>query len=336
MSDQAPSGAAMYDWHLGRTPANHVPLTPLSFLTRAATVYPGRTAVVHGDRSWTYAELLARCRRLASALARRGIGRGDTVAVLAPNVPPMLEAHYGVPMAGAVLNALNTRLDASTVAFILRHAEARLFIVDRELAPAALEALAQLDRPPPLVLFDDPQWDGPRGAPVPGATAYEDLLAEGEPDAAWQGPPDEWDAIALNYTSGTTGNPKGVVYHHRGAYLNALGDVVALGLNPDTVYLWTLPMFHCNGWCFTWAVTAAAGTHVCLRRVDPAIVYPMIRRHGVTLMCGAPVVLNLLAHAPDAVKVTFDRPVEIVTGGAAPPSPRIAAMERSGVHHNHK
>jgi fatty-acyl-CoA synthase len=335
MHDPTPSGAAMYDWQLGRTPANAVPLSPLSFLARSAAVYPDKAAVVHGDSTYSYAEFAARCRRMASALARRDIGRCDTVAVLAPNVPPMLEAHYGVPMAGAVLNALNTRLDAATIAFILDHAEAKLLLLDRELASAALEAIARLGRSVPIVLFDDPLWDGARSQPVPGAVDYEDFLAEGDPDAAGAGPADEWDAIALNYTSGTTGNPKGVVYHHRGAYLNALGDVVALALTPSLVYLWTLPMFHCNGWCFTWAVTAVGGTHVCLRRVDPALVYPMIRRHGVTHMCGAPVVLNLLANAPEAVKVRFDRTVEIATGGAAPPSPIIAAMERSGFRVTH-
>ncbi|MBX6320447.1 MAG: acyl-CoA synthetase [Rhodospirillaceae bacterium] len=321
----------MYEWHLGRARANYVPLTPLSFLARAATVYPDKPALIHGAQTFTYAQFAARCRRLADALRRRGIGRGDTVAVLAPNVPPTLEAHYGVPMAGAVLNALNTRLDAGTIAFILKHGEAKLLIVDGALAGTAADALARLEAPPPVVRYDDPE-EPPADGPAIAGTSYEDFLAESDARATWQHPADEWDAIALNYTSGTTGNPKGVVYHHRGAYLNALSDVIAAGLTARTVYLWTLPMFHCNGWCFTWGVTAAAGTHVCLRRVDPAVIYPMIGRLGVTHLCGAPVVLNMLANAPDSAKVEFDHVVEVVTGGAAPPSAIIRALERDGFH----
>ncbi len=324
--------AGPFDQDLDRRPANFASLTPLSFLAWAAQVYPGKTAVVHGDRAFTYAELYARCRRLASALARRGIGRGDTVAIVAPNVPAMLEAHYGVPMAGAVLNPLNYRLDARTIAFILDHGEAKLLITDREFSPTVEEALRLLGRPIPVIDVDDPQYEGGR---LLGEKDYEALLAEGDPEAAWQPPADEWQAICLLYTSGTTGDPKGVVYHHRGAYLNALGNALTFGLSPRTVYLWTLPMFHCSGWTYTWAVTAVGGTHVCLRRVDPALIFPAIARHGVTHMCGAPIVMTMLIHAPAEVKQTFAHTVEIATGGAAPPSTVITAMEAMGFRVTH-
>jgi fatty-acyl-CoA synthase len=324
--------AGAFDQDLDRRPANFASLTPLSFLAWAAHVYPGKTAVVHGDRVFTYAELYARCRRLASALARRGIGRGDTVAIVAPNVPAMLEAHYGVPMAGAVLNPLNYRLDARTIAFILDHGEAKLLITDREFSPTVEEALRLLGRPLPVIDIDDPLYEGGRRL---GEKDYEALLAEGDPAAAWQPPADEWQAICLLYTSGTTGDPKGVVYHHRGAYLNALGNALTFGLSPRTVYLWTLPMFHCSGWTYTWAVTAVGGTHVCLRRVDPALIFPAIARHGVTHMCGAPIVMTMLIHAPAEVKQTFAHPVEIATGGAAPPSTVITAMEAMGFRVTH-
>ena len=321
-----------YEADLSPVAANHVPLTPLAFLVRAAAVYPRRTAVVHGARDYTYAELYARCRRLASALTRRGIGVGDTVAVMAPNVPAMLEAHYGVPMTGAVLNPLNYRLDARTIAFILEHGRAKLLITDREFSDTIAGALSLLKRPIAVIDVDDPLHSG--GALL-GEKEYEALLEEGDPDFDWQGPRDEWQAICLLYTSGTTGDPKGVVYHHRGAYLNALGNALAFGLSPRAVYLWTLPMFHCSGWTYTWAVTAAGGTHVCLRRVDPALIFPAIARHGVTHMCGAPIVMTMLIHAPDAVKVTFDHVVEMATGGAAPPSAVIAAMETMGFRVTH-
>lgn len=322
--------AGIYDQHLGKNAANHAPLTPLSFLERAAAVFPDKTAVIHGERSYGYREFDERCRRLASALTKAGVGPGDTVAVLAGNVPATLEAHYGVPMAGAVLNAMNIRLDAGTIGFCLGHGDARVFIVDREFGEVAQKAVAQLERKPILVEIDDPFGDYPARTPHVSSIEYEDFIAGGDPEFRWRPPKDEWQAISLNYTSGTTGNPKGVVYHHRGAFLNAVGDILTFGLEKHSVYLWTLPMFHCNGWSFTWGVTAASATHVCLRRVDPALIYPMIRKHGVTHMCGAPIVLNLLANAPDSVKVKFDRVVDVGTGGAAPPSAIIETMERNG------
>ncbi len=326
------SGGGQYEAGLGPVAANRVPLSPLSFLARSAGVYPRKTAVVHGDRAYTYAELYARCRRLASALKRRGIGAGDTVAVMAPNVPAMLEAHYGVPMVGAVLNPLNYRLDARTIAFILEHGRAKLLITDREFSDTISAALGLMKRRIAVIDIDDPLHAG--GALL-GEKDYEALLDEGDPEFDWEGPRDEWHAICLLYTSGTTGDPKGVVYNHRGAYLNALGNALAFGLSPRAVYLWTLPMFHCSGWTYTWAVTAAGGTHVCLRRVDPALIFPAIARHGVTHMCGAPIVMTMLIHAPDAVKTAFDHVVEMATGGAAPPSSVIAAMETMGFRVTH-
>ena len=318
---------------LDRRPANYVPLTPISFLARSAAVYPDKPAVIHGDRVFTYAQFAARCRRLASALARRGVAPGDTVAIMAPNVPPMLEAHFGVPMAGAVLNALNYRLDARTIAFLLEHSEAKVLITDREFAPTIDAALAQTRRRPVVIDIDDPLYEGD-GRRL-GETDYEALLAEGDPAFEPVRPADEWQAICLLYTSGTTGNPKGVVYHHRGAYLNALGNALAFGLTPRAVYLWTLPMFHCSGWTYTWATTAVGGTHVCLRRVDPAMIFPAIARHRVTHMCGAPVVATMLIHAPAETKVAFDHVVEFATGGAAPPTAVIAAMEAMGFRVTH-
>jgi fatty-acyl-CoA synthase len=318
---------SIYDRHLDPVEANYTPLSPITYLERTASVYPDKTAVIHGDARYTYAQLYERCRRLASALARRGIGVGDTVSVMASNVPAMLEAHYGVPMAGAVLNALNYRLDAGTIAFILAHARSKLLITDREYSATIAAALAQMDDPPAVIDIDDPAFEG---GELLGEKDYEALLQEGSSEDPYRTPADEWQAISLCYTSGTTGNPKGVVYHHRGAYLNAIGQILAFGLNERSIYLWTLPMFHCNGWTFTWGVTAAAGTHVCLRHVDPAVVYPMIKEHGVTHMCGAPVVLNMLIHAPAEQRVTFDHIVDVATGGAAPPSTVISAMEELG------
>ena len=322
--------------HLARSPANFAALTPLNFLARTAAVYPGKTAVIEpaaaggSERRFTYRQFYERCRRFADALRRRGIRPGETVAVLAPNVPALLEAHYAVPMAGAVLNALNYRLDARAIAFILDHGGARMLIADHEFAALAGEAVALLDRDLPVVEIAG----APEGGPLSG-TEYEAFLAEGDPEAAWTPPADEWGAIALNYTSGTTGNPKGVVYHHRGAFLNAIGNAITFGLDRHSVYLWTLPMFHCNGWTYTWGVTAVAGTHVCLRRVEPAPIFAAIADYKVTHLCGAPIVLNMLAHAPAAARRPFDHAVEAATGGAAPPSAVIEAMERMGFRVTH-
>jgi fatty-acyl-CoA synthase len=330
-SSEEPDARNLFDApHLARNAANFSALTPLGFLPRAAAVYPDKLAVVHGAERFTYRQFYQRCRRFADALRRRGIGQGNTVAVLAPNVPALLEAHYGVPMAGAVLNAMNYRLDARSIAFILKHGEAKLLIADREFAPVVKAALEEFGAPMPLVEIED----GGAGGPL-GGTEYEAFLAEGDPSADWAMPQDEWQAIALNYTSGTTGNPKGVVHPHRGAFLNAIGNAITFGLDRDTVYLWTLPMFHCNGWTYSWAVTAVAGTHVCLRRVDPAPIFTAIAENRVTHLCGAPIVLNMLVHAPETVKRRFDHVVEVATGGAAPPSAVIEAMERMGLRVTH-
>ena len=314
---------------LPRTRANHSALTPLGFVERAAAVFPDRVAVIHGALRFSWREHRDRCVRLASALAARGIGRGDTVAALLPNTPAMIECHNGVPMAGAVLNTINIRLDADTIAYILDHGEARAILVDREFAPLLGRALEIASVRPLVIEVDDPE------APFPhtlGGEDYEALLASGDPAFPWQPPDDEWDAIALNYTSGTTGRPKGVVYHHRGAYLGAVGDLLACGIGPAPVLLWTLPMFHCNGWCFPWAVAAASGTHVCLRAVRGPTMWEGIRAHGVTHMCGAPIVLQMLVNDPARVPGTG---LVFATAGASPPEAVLAAADAAEVTVRH-
>ena len=315
----------MSPFDLPKTAANHVPLSPVSFLARAAAVHPNRLAVVHGAHRTTWHQTAERCRRLASALSRRGIGRGDVVAVMAPNTPPMLEAHFAVPMLGAVLNALNVRLDADTIAYILGHGGARVLLTDREFAPTIAAALDTLpaDARPFVVDIHDPL--APSGGSL-GEVEYEAFLAGGDPDFPLALPPDEWDAIALSYTSGTTGRPKGVVTHHRGAYLNALGNILTWAMPHHPVYLWTLPMFHCNGWCFPWAVTAQAGTHVCLRRVEAPAILHALDTEGITHLCCAPIVMGMLLHTPGVQK--RPRPVHIMTAGASPPAAIIEGMER--------
>lgn len=323
----------MFNEGLAPRAANHVPLTPLSFLRRSAAIFPDKTAVIHGRQTWSYAALYRRCQQLASALASAGIQTGDTVSVLAPNVPVMLEAHYGVAMAGAVLNAINTRLDAKTIGFILGHAETRLLIVDSEYLALATDAIAASGRQVTVIRYDDPELDPPVASGNPDTADYEDFLRDSDPAWSWQMPGDEWDAISLNYTSGTTGDPKGVVYSHRGAYLNSLGNVMTFGIDARTVYLWTLPMFHCNGWTYTWAVTAAAGTHVCLRRVEQDQVFSLILAHHVTHMCGAPIILNMLASGPEVTRLPHT--VEVATGGAAPPTAILSALEAIGFRVTH-
>jgi len=312
---------------LEQGPANFVPLSPVTFLANAAETFPTKPAIIHGDRVVTYAQFFARARRLASALKKRGIRKGDTVAIMSPNQPAMLEAHFGVPAAGAILNPLNYRLDAATIAFCLEHGEAKLLLTDGEFADVVSQALKRVKRRIAVIDIDDPLY--PEGKRI-GEATYEELLAEGDPDFAWAPPRDEWQSICLLYTSGTTGNPKGVVYHHRGAYLASMGSTLNFGLRPASVYLWTLPMFHCNGWTFTWAATAAQATHVCLRRMDPALVFDAIERHRVTHLCGAPIVLNMLVHAPDEVKRKLPTRPKVATGGAAPPAIVIERMEAMG------
>jgi fatty-acyl-CoA synthase len=322
-----------YDTDLGRNAANFQPLTPLTFLERAASVHPERIAIIHGPLRRTYRDFYARARRLASALHKRGVKRGDTVSVVLANTPAMLECHYGVPMAGAVLNAINTRLDAAVNAFTLDHAEAKVLIVDREFSKVMKEALAQCRAKPLIVDYDDPEYSG-AGERL-GAIEYEDLLNEGDPDFAWEMPADEWDAIALNYTSGTTGDPKGVVYHHRGAHLLAVNNVITCGMGRHPVYLWTLPMFHCNGWCFPWTLSVVAGTHVCLRWVRAAAMYDAIAAHKVTHLCGAPIVMSTLLNAPANEKKPLPHVVEFATAAAPPPEAVLAAMKEAGFNVTH-
>ncbi|XUW93597.1 acyl-CoA synthetase (plasmid) [Burkholderia sp. M6-3] len=325
--------AGMYDDGFPKTAANFAALTPLNFIERAASVYPQRPAIVHGDVRRNWAQTYARTRRLASALAARGIGAGDTVAAMLPNTPEMVEAHFGVPMTGAVLNTLNTRLDAATLAFMLTHGEAKAVLVDREFADVMQKALANVPQQVLVIDIDDPQYtdDGERI----GEIEYEALLATGDPGYEWSPPSDEWNAICLNYTSGTTGNPKGVVYHHRGAYTNAVSNILEWDMPKHAVYLWTLPMFHCNGWCFPWTVAARAGVNVCLRRVDAKAIFDLIRSEGVTHYCGAPIVQNLLVNAPDEMKTGIDQKVHVMVAGAAPPAAMIEGMERLGFELTH-
>jgi len=321
-----------YRQDLDRNAANHVPLSPISLVEWAADVFPDRCAVIHGPLRYSWSQMLARARRLASVLAARDIGDGDTVSVVLPNIPAMLDAHFGVPMSGAVLNTINTRLDAATIAFQLRHSGAKVLIVDREFSPVVAQALAQLDaagvEPPFVVDVDDPVYDGP-GDRI-GTVEYEDWIAGGDPLHRYALPQDEWDAIGLNYTSGTTGDPKGVVVHHRGAYLNAVGNVLAWSLPRHPVYLWTLPLFHCNGWCFPWTLPAVAGTNVCLRRIDAALILGLVREHRVTHYCGAPIVHSALINAPAELKAGIDWTVKAMVAGAAPPASMIEGMERMG------
>ncbi|MBN9510786.1 MAG: acyl-CoA synthetase [Alphaproteobacteria bacterium] len=322
-------------WRIGleRNAANYAPLTPLSFLARTAEVYPSRPAVVHGAVRRSWAETYARSRRLASALARRGIGRNAVVAVMAPNIPPMVEAHFGVPMCGAVLNTLNTRLDAAALGFMLNHGGARVLLTDREFAPAIGAAVQGLANPPLVVDIEDAATEGMAGI---GALTYEALLAEGDPEFAWQPPADEWDAISLNYTSGTTGDPKGVVYHHRGAYMNAISNILAWGgMGRHPSYLWTLPMFHCNGWCFPWSMAAVGGVNVCLRRVEGPAMLEAIRAHGVTHMCGAPIVYAMLVDAVTASGEPLPHPVHGQIAASAPPPALIEGCERAGIELTH-
>jgi fatty-acyl-CoA synthase len=314
-------------------PANFATLTPVSFLPRSAEIHPDRIAVVHGARRFTYAELYRRARRLASALAQRGVKQGDTVAAMLPNVPAMIEAHFGVPMLGAVLNTINTRLDADTVAYILEHGEAKAIVTDRAFAAVVGPALKSLKRKLLVIDNDDALYTGP-GERL-GEIEYEAFLAQGDPEYPWSSPADESAPIALNYTSGTTGRPKGVVYHHRGTFLETVGNIMAWPLPPRPVYLWTLPLFHCNGWCFGWSVVAMGGTQVCLRAVDPAAIFPLIVEHGVTHMCGAPTVLSMLVNAPDEQKRKFRQVVDIQTGGSPPPAKVIKGMEELGFRVTH-
>ncbi len=334
---------SLFEENLAPTPANYEPLSPVSFLKRAAAVRPDHLAIVHGTRRYTYQQFWQRSQALGAALSKRGVAAGDCVSILAANTPEMLEAHNGVPLIGAVLNSLNVRSDANTIAFILEHGNAKILLTDTQFAPIVKEAVGLLNNPITVIDIDDLMAPG---GELIGETTYEKLLLEGEAllndasQADWLNQrfsqvSDEWQALSLLYTSGTTGNPKGCVYHHRGAYLNAIGNMTTMGVNLHSRYLWTLPMFHCDGWTFTWAVTAAMGTHVCLRSVDPEVIFNLIEEHNVTHMCGAPIVLNMLANAPESVQKRAKNPIEIATGGAAPPSAVIEAMEAIGFNVTH-
>ena len=326
------SDSSQYDTDLDKNAANYTPLSPITFLERAAAVYPARVAQIHGDRRYSWAQTYERCRRLASALQQHGVGADDTVAVMLPNIPAMFEAHYAIPMAGAVIHALNIRLDADAIAFQLQHGGARILISDREFSATVKAALAQLDTPPLIIDVDDVLAIG---GELIGDIEYEDLLVSGDSDFRWHLPEDEWQAIALGYTSGTTGNPKGVVTHHRGAYLNAISNTLAWNMSAHPVYLWTLPMFHCNGWCFPWTIAALNGTSVCLRAVREDAIFDAIREHRVSHMCGAPTVMSLMANASTDLKAYIDHSIHFMTAGAAPPPATLEAMANLNIEVTH-
>ena len=323
---------SIYEQGLTQNTVNHVAMSPLSFIERTAAIYPNYPAVVHGSTRRTWEQTYTRCRKLASALAGRGIGKDDTVAVMLPNIPEMLELHFAIPMIGAVINTLNVRLDAEAISFMLQHGEAKVLIADREFCDVALTACRMLENPPLIIDVNDPEYGEGRAV---SELDYEAFLAEGDPDFAWQWPEDEWQAIALNYTSGTTGNPKGVVYHHRGAFLNSIGNQMTWAMGNHPVYLWTLPMFHCNGWCYPWTITALAGVHVFLRRVDPQKILHLIRNEKVTHMCSAPIVLQALVNMPTEAKAAIEHPVKAMVAGAAPPAKVIGAVEEMGIEVTH-
>ncbi len=322
-----------YAHGLEKNAANYVPLTPLSFIQRSAYIYPNRIAVIHGAKRYTWAQTYDRSRALASALQNSGVGAGDTVSVMLNNTPEMFECHFGVPMSGAVLNTLNTRLDAETLAFMLNHAESRILMTDKEYSPTVQKALTLLGREILVIDVDDPEYVG-TGVCV-GSINYEQFIAGGDTNFAWRGPGDEWDAIALNYTSGTTGNPKGVVYHHRGAYLNSLSNIVSWGMPPQAIYLWTLPMFHCNGWCFPWTLAANSGTNVCLRRVNAKLIFDAIREHKISHYCGAPIVHSLLINSPKEMRDGIHHKVSALIAAAPPPASVIEGMGKIGFDITH-